>query len=225
MKERRGEKVARHKGLGCGYCAERMGRRSRYGKFLQTLDEATRRAVSERTDVLIERERMYCDRGNYKHLCDIFTAIALYETLQERGMPEPEAFDTLASALYRSVQPRRELFMRLAKRRWFWPVMKRIVPLGFRLGSGMGWRFTWRKDLPKNEFCFETNACIYREIFCRRGLDKLGPMFCKCDILTYGELPGIDFVRTGTLCYGCDRCDFRFVRYEKGEPFTRTESR
>ena len=50
------------------------------------------------------------------------------------------------------------------------------------------------------------------------------PMFCHSDIINYGNLHNIDFIRTQTLCQGGDCCDFRFVRHKKGEVWERTKS-
>ena len=35
--------------------------------------------------------------------------------------------------------------------RFFRPVIRKTVPIGFRKGSGYGWRYTWQGDDPKNE--------------------------------------------------------------------------
>ena len=103
--------------------------------------------------------------------------------------------------------------------------MKKIVPFGFKKGSGTGWRYTWHKDDPKDRFHFETNECIYAKILGKRGLMKLGTMCCHADVINYGNLPYTDFRRTKTLCYGDDCCNFDFVRHEGDESFERSECR
>lgn len=105
-------------------------------------------------------------------------------------------------------------FDKLARKRFFLPLMKRIVPFGFRKGSGYGWRYTWHKDDPKDTFRFECNECIYAKTLGKRNLMKLGAMCCHADIINYGNLPYTDFIRTKTLCQGGDMCDFRFVRHD-----------
>ena len=207
------------------YQAQAMIQKSRHALYFPLLERDVRQDVIARVEQLIREENAFCDRGNYGHLCNIFTAIALYEALQAHGRSEEEAFAAVSGEMYKFLQPGRRRFQRLSAKGWFWPVMKIIIPLGFRLGSGTGWRYTWFKGQPKNEFRFETNACIYQKIFKKRGLEKLGPMFCHCDIINYGELDGIDFQRRGTLCYGDETCDFKFVHYPRGETFDRTASR
>ena len=202
-----------------------MIRKSRYIDYFNTLDDSLKKQIIGRINQLIIEENKYCDNGNYDHLCNIFSAIAIYETLQNNGYSEAEAFDITGNEMYRYIQRKKELFQKLSLRKWFWSVMKIIVPIGFRLGSGTGWKFKWFKSNNSNEYYFETHECIYQKIFKDRNLVKLGPMFCKCDIINYGELNNIDFIRKGTLCYGDDKCDFKFVKYKNGELLERTNSR
>lgn len=202
-----------------------MIRRSKHIDYFNTLDDSLKKQILDRIDQLVIEENKYCDNGNYDHLCNIFSAIAIYDILQNNGYSEVEAFDITGNEMYRYIQKEKELFQKLSYRKWFWSLMKIIVPIGFRLGSGTGWKFKWFKSNNSNEYYFETHECIYQKIFKDRNLMKLGPMFCKCDIINYGELNNIDFIRKGTLCYGDDKCDFKFVRYKNGELFERTNSR
>ena len=80
---------------------------------------------------------------------------------------------------------------KLARKRFFLPLMKKIIPFGFRKGSGYGWRYTWHKDDPKDEFHFECNECIYEKILRPRGMMKLGAMCCHADVINSGNLPVI----------------------------------
>ena len=55
---------------------------------------------------------------------------------------------------------------------------------------------------------------------------KPGAMCCRADIINYGNLPYIDFIRTQTLCQGGDCCDFDFVRHatDAGDGWQRSAS-
>ena len=207
------------------YVAKKMIKKSRHINFFNTLDRDMKANILARIDELVREEKEYCDKGNYGHLCNMLTAISVYETLQKHGMSEEVAFKVTSDEMYKFLQPNREKFQKLATKKWFWKVMKKIIPFGFKRGSGVGWRYTWYAQDDENEFRFETNECIYAKIFKKRGLEKLGPMFCKCDIINYGELPGIDFQRTMTLCYGDAKCDFKFVKHDSGENFERFQSK
>ena len=178
------------------YTPEKLVAVSRYQNFFPTLDETVRRDVYARIAELMDEEKEYCDKGNYKHMAQILTSVALYEALQKHG------------------------------KSFFMPLMKKIVPFGFKKGSGVGWRYTWHKDDPKDRFHFECNECIYAKILGKRNLMKLGAMCCHADIINDGSLPYTDFIRTKTLCQGGDKCDFLFVRHatDAGDGWERSKS-
>ena len=194
------------------YIPEKMVAISRYQNYFPGLAAEIRNDVYQRMGELIGEEKEYCDDGNYKHMSQILTSIALYEVLQKHGKSEAEAYRIVSEEMWKFLDP--SMMQKLAKRDFFLPLMKRIVPFGFKKGSGYGWRYTWHKDDPENEFHFECNECIYEKILKKRGLLKLGSMCCHADIINYGSLPYTDFIRTKTLCNGGDLCDFRFVRHE-----------
>jgi hypothetical protein len=197
---------------------------SRYQNYFPTLTADVQKDVYARMEELIEEEKGYCDKGNYKHMAQILTSIALYEVLQKHGKSDEEAYRTVSEEMWKFLDP--SGMQKLAKKSFFLPLMKKIVPFGFKKGSGFGWRYTWHKDGPKNEFRFECNECIYQKILGRRDLLKLGAMCCQADVINYGDLPYTDFIRTKTLCRGGDVCDFRFVRHatDAGDGWERTKS-
>ena len=206
------------------YTPEALVRVSRYQNYFPTLPENVKHDIYARMNVLISEEKEYCDKGNYKHMAQILTSIALYETLQRHGKSEEKAYKIVSEEMWKFLDP--SGMQKLAGKSFFLPLMKKIVPFGFKKGSGTGWRYTWHRDDPKNEFHFECNECIYQKILKRRGLLKLGAMCCQADIINYGNLPYTDFIRTKTLCREGDLCDFRFVRHDTdaGNGWERTKS-
>lgn len=207
------------------YTPEALVKTSRYAKLFPTLPADVRRDVYARMAVLLEEEKRWCDAGNYKHIAQILTTIALYEVLQQHGKREPEAFDIISTAMWGALTPK--TYQGLARLRCFLPAMKKILPFGFRHGSGAGWRYEWHLDEDgKDRFHFECRECLYHHIFGARGLMKLGAMFCHSDVINFGSLPYTDFRRTQTLCQGGDCCDFDFVRHERdaGDGWERSES-
>ncbi len=197
---------------------------SRYQYYFPMLGQQIRTDVYTRMAELIEEEKEYCDKGNYKHMAQILTSIAMYEVLQKHGKSEPEAYQIVSEEMWKFLDP--TSMQKMAKKSFFLPLMKKIVPFGFKKGSGYGWRYTWHKDDPKDRFHFECNECIYAKILGKRGLLKLGAMCCHADIINYGSLPYTDFKRTKTLCQGGDCCDFDFVRHDTdaGDGWERTKS-
>ncbi len=206
------------------YNGKSMSKSSRFIEYLKTMDKDDLLKVENKVDFYINDNKVYCDRGNYQHLCNIFTCMSLYEVLTDNGMDIDKAEDIVFNTMYKYMETQKLKFQKLAKHGWFWFMIKKIVPVGFKKGSGYGWKYTWYKNLPKNEFRFECNKCIYKQIFNKYGYDKFGPKFCHNDIIVYSELPRTDFIRTGTINMGNDYCDFKFIRYKKNEKFERTKS-
>lgn len=207
------------------YIPEKMVAVSRYAKFFPTLPEEIRTDVYQRMNVLLEEEKQYCDKGNYTHIAQILTSIALYRSLQDHGKTEEEAYRIVSTEMWKALTP--DTFQKLARHRWFLPALKKILPFGFRHGTGAGWRYEWHlKEDSKDRFHFECRECVYRHIFEEQDLLKLGAMFCHSDIINYGKLPFIDFRRSKTLCMGGDCCDFDFVRHatDAGDGWERTKS-
>lgn len=91
----------------------------------------------------------------------------------------------------------------MSRLRCFLPVMKKIIPLGFKYGSGKGWKYVWHKDDPADVYHFECLECF-------------GPMFCHSDIINYGNLHDI-FSRSS---YGDMQV---FVEKLKGMGYERVE--
>ena len=141
---------------------------SRYQNYFPTLSTAIQQDIYQRMSELLEEEKAYCDKGNYEHIAQIVTSIAIYEVLQRHGKSEEEAYKTVSEEMWKFLDP--SGMQKLAKKSFFLPLMKKIVPIGFRKKSGVGWRYTWHKDDPKDVFHFECNECIYAQIFGRRGL-------------------------------------------------------
>lgn len=61
---------------------------SRYQDYFPTLSPEIQKDVYTRIGELIGEEKEYCDKGNYKHMAQILTSIALYGVLQRHGTSE-----------------------------------------------------------------------------------------------------------------------------------------
>ena len=60
----------------------------------------------------------------------------------------------------------------------------------------------------KNEFKMDILFCPYVKYFTELGCPELTKIYCANDERVYGNLPGIEFRRNGTLCTGARCCDF-----------------
>ena len=197
----------------------------RYAVLYKKLESEVQSDVLSRMSDLIAEEQAsgYADKGNYSHLCNILSTIAIDESLQKHGKSSDEAFELISTHMWAALTP--GVFQKMSKLPFFLSVMRRIIPLGFKYGSGKGWKYVWHPEDPKEYYHFETLECLYHYEFGKRNLlDCFGPMFCRSDIINYGNLHDIDFKRTQTLCQGGQMCDFCFIRHRKGEVWERTKS-
>ena len=64
----------------------------------------------------------------------------------------------------------------------------------------------------KDYFDVTMKKCLWHTACLENGCEKLCPLFCDVDNVTYGGLKKLDFSRTKTLGYGGDCCDFHFFR-------------
>ena len=170
------------------YIPEEMVKISRYQNYFPMLEPTVQKDIYGRMQELISEESEYCDKGNYEHMAQILTSIAVYEILQKHGKSEEDAYKIVSEEMWKFLEPTG--MQKLAKKRFFMSLMKKVVPFGFKHKSGAGWRYTWHiKEDPKDEFHFECNECIYAKILGKRDLMKLGSMCCHADIINYGNLP------------------------------------
>jgi hypothetical protein len=68
------------------YEPKQMIASSRYQNFFPTLPTEIQQDVFSRMNELLTEEKEYCDKGNYAHMSQILTSIALYEVLQKHGI-------------------------------------------------------------------------------------------------------------------------------------------
>ena len=67
------------------YTPEALAAVSRYRKYFPTLPEEIQQDAYAMMRELLEQEKRWCDKGNYKHIAQILTSIALYRVLQQHG--------------------------------------------------------------------------------------------------------------------------------------------
>ena len=103
---------------------------SRYRKYFPTLPKDVQRDVYARMRELLEEEKMYCDKGNHAHMAQILTSIALFEALQKHGKSESEAYRIVSEEMWKFLDP--SAMQKLARKSFFLPLMKKIVPFGFK---------------------------------------------------------------------------------------------
>ena len=74
------------------YEPKQMVASSRYKNYFPTLPTEIQQDAYNRMNELLAEEKEYSDKGNYAHMSQILTSIALYEVLQKHGYSEEEAY-------------------------------------------------------------------------------------------------------------------------------------
>lgn len=64
----------------------------------------------------------------------------------------------------------------------------------------------------KNAFQMDIIECPYHKYLTELGCPEINILFCDNDVYTYGNLPGLKFIRTKTIGAGNELCDFRMER-------------
>lgn len=171
--------------------------------------------------ILVLAEKHYADckrlcgdasKGEWMHLNNtILPTVSIYKALLET---DPENALTSAHTVMMNVcEIGGALMQRLLKLpgmtsafMWFLPKMADKM-----FGESCGFRFE-NYEVGRNVLKMDMTACPYCRYAQRLGTPELMPVFCDSDFATYGNLPGIRFVRTQTLGTGGTCCDFRFCR-------------
>lgn len=69
--------------------------------------------------------------------------------------------------------------------------------------------------ISKDEVYFDINACPYCKYLTEIGCPEIARFSCEIDEWIYGNLPGLEFSRAGTIGTGADKCDFCLKRARK----------
>lgn len=147
-------------------------------------------------------------KGVRGHTDKIFPAAAVYLTVKEE-LGEKTAYSVLENASVRlcaAVTPKLAKLMRLPGmkglfvRMWD-PMTKKMF------GPDNGFRNVFYPK-KKGEYRMDVISCPYFRYFIELGCPEITKIFCENDDRIYGSLPGLQFLRTGTLGKGAERCDF-----------------
>ena len=147
-------------------------------------------------------------KGVKMHTDKIFPAAAIYLTAKDAvgGEKAYHIIENTAVLGCANIEKKLQKLMKVPGMRSLFvaawdPLTKKL----FGSYSGFQNRFYPRK---KGEYRMDIVACPYNRYFTELGCPELTRVFCENDERTYGNLPGLQFVRTGTLGKGADCCDF-----------------
>lgn len=141
----------------------------------------------------------------------IFPAIAIYKAMETeypgRGM---EILEHGAAAVSKKAGAKYAKILKIPGIKGiFMRVFSRGVKKGFGVEAGFSHEFITDSG---SELAFNVTKCPYQDYCEKYGCSEIVPVFCKNDEYAYGNLPGIQFIRTQTLGTGGSCCDFRLER-------------
>ena len=79
------------------YDPEKMIAKSRFRNYYATWEPNNKLRLMSRMSQLLEENTEYADAKNYSHMCNLITALAMEQVLEESGKSRREAQDTVAN--------------------------------------------------------------------------------------------------------------------------------
>lgn len=168
-------------------------------------------------EILQEIEARYPDlpKGQRMHAGFIFPAAAIQLAVKEIKGDPGLGYRAISEA---SWAKSREMGARLRKtaripgfKRFFvkmWgPISKKMF------GPDAGFQNVFYPK-EKGAYRMDIVRCPYNSYFAELGTPELTKIFCINDECTYGDIPGLQFIRHTTLGTGGDKCDF-YVRVKR----------
>ncbi|MBR1709692.1 MAG: L-2-amino-thiazoline-4-carboxylic acid hydrolase [Clostridia bacterium] len=145
-------------------------------------------------------------------MSDLYTALALYQT--EPAGSSQALLTKMDACLVQAGEKANKMMRHIMALPGSFSVVRALVPKVMVMGNGKGFTVT-AVSCGRDGFGFDVTECPFHHLFATHGCPELGPIFCHFDEVESASLPGLQFLRQGTLCTGCDRCDFRYTRYRQ----------
>lgn len=160
-------------------------------------------------DEIIKNIKDKSDNQKQTLIQTILPRIALYKAILQD--------DLLGENVYEYM--RKYMIDKVAKQKHLSMIKMERVPCFYFLYSNIFLRVVRKTDLWKSEKKYGKNyfdvtmkKCLWHTACVENNCEKLCPLFCDVDDVTYGGLKKIGFTRTKTLGYGGDCCDFHFYK-------------
>lgn len=160
-------------------------------------------------DEIIKNIKDKSDNQKQTLIQTILPRIALYKAILQD--------DLLGENVYEYM--RKYMIDKVAKQKHLSMIKMERVPCFYFIYSNIFLRVVRKTDLWKSEqkqgknyFDVTMKKCLWHTACVENNCEKLCPLFCDVDDVTYGGLKKIGFTRTKTLGYGGDCCDFHFYK-------------
>lgn len=139
----------------------------------------------------------------------ILPRIALYKALNNYGFSMEDSNNHMKNYMLNYIAKSKHNSM----------VKMKKVPGFYSLYSKIFLKIMRKTDLQQSKqkhdaksFDVTITKCLWHQACVENECPELCRLFCDVDNITYGELNKIGFIRTQTLGYGGDCCDFHFFK-------------
>ena len=169
------------------------------------------RIWSRAKEILKEIEDKYPDlpKGQRMHTEFIFPSAAIQLAVKENGGDPELGYRAISEYSWEKSRKMGAQLRKMAKipgfNSFFVKMWDPISRKSFGPDAGFRNVFYPKK---RGEYRMDIVQCPYNRYFTELGTPELTKIFCINDECTYGNIPGLEFIRNTTLGTGGDRCDF-----------------
>ena len=160
-------------------------------------------------DILIKNIQGKSENQRKTLIQTILPRIALFKAMMKTDLSEDEVYQHMQKYMMDIVAALKHTSM----------VKMERIPGFYILYSKIFLRVVKKTDLwestlesGKNYFDVTMRKCLWHTACKENGCPHLCRLFCDVDNVTYGNLKKLGFLRTKTLGYGKDCCDFHFYK-------------
>ncbi len=188
--------------------------RETHSVLLETYSrEETDRIFEDAEKELLRIEQKYPNvpKAQRRHVSRIFPTVALYRALLQ--VDADQAMAIVEEGFRRRCETINKSYQKMLKPPFMRSFFLRMWNFGTKMmfGEDAGFEPVILKHTGK-EYRMDMMACPYVAWTAELGCPELCHVFCDNDVYSYSNLPGISFIRKGTLAGGRDRCDFYLKR-------------
>ena len=167
---------------------------------------------------LADIESRYPDipEGQKAHTDFIFPSAAMYLAIKEAKDAEL-GYKIISTISWNKSRKMGRMLTHMSKipgfKNWFVKMWDPISHKSF--GESAGFENIFYPN-EKGEFRMDIIKCPYNRYFAELGCPELTKIFCINDECSYGDIPGLEFIKTQTLGKGGDKCDF-YIRVKRAQ--------
>ncbi len=143
----------------------------------------------------------------------IMPRIALYQVLQEEGIPKQEAYDIVKIYMVDVVSANMvKKFKKLNKMPFLYQLLKKNIKNN--LLNNDNWEATLVSE-DKDGFSMDVHKCLWYDATVENNCPELCRAFCECDDILFDAFSKVNFYREGSLGMESSKCDFKFTKAKK----------